>query len=36
MIGWQGIVQKKSAVKNYDKIDIEPYERTDDIKVTWK
>jgi hypothetical protein len=33
MIGWQGIVQKKSAVKNYD---IEPYERTDDIKVTWK
>jgi|TARA_Y100000310_G_scaffold91835_1_gene89286 N6-L-threonylcarbamoyladenine synthase len=36
MIGWQGILQKNSAVKNYDKMDIEPYERTDDIKVTWK
>jgi N6-L-threonylcarbamoyladenine synthase len=36
MIGWQGILQRKDATKNYGAIDIEPYERTDDIDVTWK
>ena len=36
MIGWQGILQKNDATKDYNKIDIKPYERTDDIKVTWE
>ncbi|MFH0867720.1 MAG: bifunctional N(6)-L-threonylcarbamoyladenine synthase/serine/threonine protein kinase [Candidatus Woesearchaeota archaeon] len=35
MIAWQGVLQKKDAVKKYDDIDIHPYERTDDVKVTW-
>ena len=35
-ISWLGILMKKQAVKNYNKIDIIPYERTDDIKVAWK
>ena len=35
-IGWLGILMKKLATKNYKSIDIKPYERTDDIKVTWK
>jgi len=30
-----GISMRKVATKNYKKIDIKPYERTDDIKVTW-
>ena len=33
MIAWLGILQKKQATKNYDSIDIRPYERTDDIEV---
>jgi len=35
MISWLGILMKKNAKKNYNEIDIMPYERTDDIKVTW-
>lgn len=35
MISWQGILQKKQATKNLDSIDIKPYERTDDVEVTW-
>lgn len=34
-IGWLGILQRKGTTKNLKKIDINPYERTDDIKVTW-
>jgi len=36
MIAWQGILQKNDAAEEYSKIDIKPYERTDDIKVAWK
>ena len=36
MIAWQGILQRKQAIKNYKKIDIKTYERTDDIEVRWK
>ena len=36
MIAWLGILQKKSATKEYDKIDIKPYERTDDVNVNWR
>lgn len=36
MIAWLGILMKKTATKNYNKIDIKPYERTDDINITWK
>jgi len=36
MIAWLGILQKKQATKDYDKIDIRPYERTDDVEVKWK
>jgi len=35
-IAWLGVLQKNDATKEYDKIDIKPYERTDDVKVTWK
>ena len=34
MIGWLGILQKKEATKDYDLLDIKPYERTDDVVVT--
>ncbi|MFH1210441.1 MAG: KEOPS complex N(6)-L-threonylcarbamoyladenine synthase Kae1 [archaeon] len=34
MIAWQGILEKKNAVKP-DKAEIRPYERTDDIVVNW-
>jgi len=30
-ISWLGILMKKLATRNYNKIDIKPYERTDDI-----
>ena len=33
MIAWLGILQKN---KKENKIDIHPYERTDDIVVDWK
>lgn len=36
MIGWLGILMKNKAVKNYNKIDIKPYERTDDVEVNWR
>jgi len=36
MISWLGILMKKIATKNYKSIDIKPYQRTDDIKVSWK
>ena len=36
MISWLGVLQRKQATKDYDKIDIKPYERTDDVIVTWK
>ena len=35
-IAWLGILQRKQATKDYDKIDIKPYERTDDVVVTWR
>lgn len=38
MITWLGILQKDEAVnwKDADKLDIRPYERTDDVEVTWR
>lgn len=35
MIGWQGILQKDQATKDYDKLDFIPYQRTDQVEVTW-
>jgi len=35
MIAWLGILQRKQAKKNYKKIGIYPYERTDDVEVKW-
>jgi N6-L-threonylcarbamoyladenine synthase len=34
MIAWLGIKMKKFATKNYQTIDIRPYERTDDIMIS--
>ncbi|MFC1686007.1 bifunctional N(6)-L-threonylcarbamoyladenine synthase/serine/threonine protein kinase [Nanoarchaeota archaeon] len=38
MIAWLGILMEKHAVswKHLDKIDIDPYERTDDVEITWR
>lgn len=36
MIAWLGILQKKNGTKDYDSIDIKPYERTDDVAVNWR
>ncbi len=38
MIAWLGILMKKHAVnwKSLDKVDINPYERTDEVVVTWR
>ena len=37
MIGWEGIIEYKSrGSDNIEKIDIKPYERTDDVKVSWR
>ena len=33
MISWLGILQRNQATKDYDKIDIRPYERTDDVDI---
>ena len=33
MISWLGLLMKRQATKNYKKIDIKPYERTDEIKI---
>ena len=35
-IAWLGMLQRKQATKKYDKIDIHPYERTDDVAAAWK
>ncbi|MCD6575905.1 MAG: bifunctional N(6)-L-threonylcarbamoyladenine synthase/serine/threonine protein kinase [Nanoarchaeota archaeon] len=35
MIAWNGILAKKEATKNYDKIDIKPKWRVDEVKVSW-
>ncbi|MEK6949803.1 MAG: bifunctional N(6)-L-threonylcarbamoyladenine synthase/serine/threonine protein kinase [Nanoarchaeota archaeon] len=35
-IAWLGILMKKHATESYDKIDIRPYERTDDIVAEWR
>ena len=35
MIAWLGILMQKTATKDYNGIDIRPYERTDDVKVCW-
>ena len=36
MIAWLGILQKNHGTKNCNSIDIKPYERTDDVRVTWR
>jgi len=37
MIAWQGFLENKSGGKMVNKdIDIMPYERVDDIPVTWR
>ncbi len=38
MICWLGLLQKNQAIswKNLDKVDINPYERTDDVIVKWR
>ena len=33
MIAWLGILMERQTTKNYDVIDIKPYERTDDVVV---
>jgi len=35
MIGWLGILEHKAGVKQSD-VDIKPYQRTDDVTVTWR
>ena len=35
MIAWLGILQKKQAAKDYRNLGIKPYERTDEVKVSW-
>lgn len=35
-IAWLGMLQRKEATRDYNKIDIKPYERTDDVVVTWR
>lgn len=36
MIAWQGILEREKATLNLNKIDIKPYWRTDEVKVSWK
>ncbi|MDO8740449.1 MAG: bifunctional N(6)-L-threonylcarbamoyladenine synthase/serine/threonine protein kinase [Candidatus Woesearchaeota archaeon] len=36
MIAWQGILERKNAAKDLDKIDIRPYWRTDQVDVDWR
>ena len=38
MIAQLGILMKDHAIshKNLDKLDIKPYERTDEVEVTWR
>ena len=35
MIAWTGILAKENATKDYDKIDINPRWRVDEVKVSW-
>ena len=35
MIAWNGILAKEEATKDYDKIDINPKWRADEVKVSW-
>ena len=36
MIAWLGILQKNDSTLDVTNIKIDPYLRTDDIKVTWR
>jgi len=37
MIAWEGLIEYKSrGADDVKKLDIKPYERTDDVKVTWR
>jgi len=36
MIAWQGLLQKSQATRDYDSLEILPYQRTDEVKVTWR
>lgn len=36
MIAWQGVLQRRQASKKYDSLEILPYQRTDDVQVTWR
>lgn len=37
MIAWEGLIEYKSrGADDANKIDIKPYERTDDVKVSWR
>lgn len=36
MIAWQGILEKEKATKDYDKMDIKPRWRTNEIEVNWR
>jgi len=35
-IAWLGILQRNYATKDYNSVDIKPYQRTDDVNVSWK
>ncbi len=35
MIAWQGILEKSHSHKNYNKLDIHPYQRADNINIDW-
>ena len=36
MIAWQGILEVKKSIKEYDKLDIIPKWRTDEVDVVWR
>jgi len=37
MIAWLGILEHKAGIRmDADKVDINPYERTDDVEVKWR
>jgi N6-L-threonylcarbamoyladenine synthase len=35
-IAWQGVLEKDKATYDLDKVDINPYERTDEVEITWR
>lgn len=35
-IAWQGVLQRKEATQKIDELDIKPYQRTDDVFVSWR